>query len=212
MSNKEKKALIKIERNRKMTIYFGFLFLGIFTLLASLSVLTHKIGYDTPEYLKKIFNFAYVSSCIVFIIPFFMWLYRATANKFIIYENYPEINKPNALSPGGAIVWFFIPLFQIWKSYIMMKEIWFASNLVKYNDAHTPYPFIDYWWTLFFASCVGGVDLIFVFEEFVSPLLLYAIFCAYIITFFALTMRMVSKISAAQKNALIKILQTNCNI
>ena len=62
------------------------------------------------------------------VIAFFMWIYRA-------HKNLPALGATGLeFSPKGAVGWYFAPLFNLFKPYQVMREIYNASDP---NDAPT---------------------------------------------------------------------------
>jgi hypothetical protein len=55
------------------------------------------------------------------IIVTLLWFYRAT-------DNIHAFGAKEVSSPRMAVLWFFIPIFNLWKPYLVAQQIWKASN------------------------------------------------------------------------------------
>jgi len=88
-------------------------------------------------------------------ILFLMWIHRA-------HRNLPALGARGLrFSPGMAVGWFFVPIFNLFQPYRVIKEIWKASDLnVDTSDAvawqYAPVsPAIRWWWLLWLVSNAG---------------------------------------------------------
>jgi len=81
-------------------------------------------------------------------ILFLIWFYRA-------YLNLPSLRGSElSMSPRLAIIYFFIPILNLYKPYVAMKEIWHTgephtqlTNLTSRKLMKTPY-LIKSWWAM----------------------------------------------------------------
>jgi hypothetical protein len=54
-------------------------------------------------------------------------------------------------TPGWALGWFFVPLFCLWRPYIAMKQLWYASHDPPGWAMRRKAWFVSIWWTLWLA-------------------------------------------------------------
>lgn len=66
-------------------------------------------------------NLLYTIISVVIIIISLFWYYRAT-------KNIHSFGAKEVTSPTMAVVWWFIPLFNLWEPYRFTQQIWKASN------------------------------------------------------------------------------------
>ena len=83
----------------------------IFTLSSNYGILD---AYGIFLYLRYISQFG-------LIIFFLWWVYRAN-------KNIHFFGAKNIYSPKMSVIWFLIPLINLWKGYQAIKQIWKASN------------------------------------------------------------------------------------
>jgi hypothetical protein len=87
-------------------------------------------------------------------IPFLVWFYR-------IHKNLPSLGQRGLLfTPGWAVGFFFVPLFNLFRPFQAMREIWHGSDPGGLETdvsaegpgipgrLHTP-PLVGWWWALF---------------------------------------------------------------
>jgi len=96
--------------------------------------------------LLQITGFASLLAFIASAILIIQWIYRANAN----------VRQLGALNmhytPAWSVGYYFIPIFNLWKPYLAMKEIFKASIAPSdWTDAKTTY-ILPLWWTLWIAS------------------------------------------------------------
>lgn len=76
------------------------------------------------------------------------WIYRANFNL-------RQLGVTNLKhTPGWAIGWYFVPIFNFWKPYQAMREIWLASHdLHNWTDKNVS-SLLPWWWGLWI---IGGI-------------------------------------------------------
>jgi hypothetical protein len=79
-------------------------------------------------------------------ICFAWWLYSATYNK--VHIGYDRIAHRKAISPTEALYSVFIPIVQVYKPYIAVKEVWISANRTFYDDENCSKAFLNVWWVL----------------------------------------------------------------
>lgn len=72
---------------------------------------------------------------LVIYIVFAAWIYRVSMNLHILSDTKMKY------SPVGALGWYFVPVLNIFKPYLAMKEIW----MVSHKD-YGPSSFLKLWW------------------------------------------------------------------
>ena len=94
-----------------------------------------------------------------FIITFLMWLHRASSN----LASLGYVNQ--RFSPGWAVGWWFIPIMNLFRPFLVMKEIWKAShpennrlskpesaNRLMYQKDELSSDLIGWWWGFWLVS------------------------------------------------------------
>ncbi len=81
------------------------------------------------------------------VVILFMWIYRANYNVRCFGA------RDMRFTPGWAVGWFFVPIFNAWRPYQVMKEIWKTSiNVLDWANQPVSRVLI-WWWVLsFFCS------------------------------------------------------------
>jgi len=87
------------------------------------------------------------------IVVFFFWLYRASTNLQIL------AGRP-AFTPGWTIIWFFIPIMNLWKPYEAVKEIHEKSDpgtnaVGGTGRSYSSTAIVGWWWALFLITSIG---------------------------------------------------------
>lgn len=89
-----------------------------------------------------------------------VWYYRAT-------KNIHSFGAREVTSPIMAVVWWFVPIFQLWKPYLVSQQIWKASKPeiklssgTEWKDASGS-NIIKIWWILTLASLFGTLIVAF---------------------------------------------------
>lgn len=81
--------------------------------------------------------------CLFFPVLFFcIWLHRCALNCQILKE------APLKISPGMAVSWYFIPLWQLWMPFTSMKEVWSETFKLSENQQGNDSSIIGVWWWL----------------------------------------------------------------
>lgn len=92
---------------------------------------------------------AFVASALL-ILP---WIYRANANA-------RQLNAQKMhYTPAWSIAYYFIPVFNLWKPYQAMKEIWLASKNSIDGHFSKASPILPLWWTLWLVSNLLGQSI-----------------------------------------------------
>jgi hypothetical protein len=79
-----------------------------------------------------------------------MWIYRANNNAHALGADSMRF------TPGWAVGWYFIPIFNLWKPYQAMTEIWKASaDPHHWQDQQRP-SLLPWWWFLWITSAILG--------------------------------------------------------
>jgi hypothetical protein len=89
---------------------------------------------------------------IVYLVVFFMWIYRAN-------KNLRSLRAAGLrFTPGWSVGWFFVPFMNLFRPYQVVSEIWKAStpkvNIAddtSWKSVVTP-PIVGCWWALFLIS------------------------------------------------------------
>jgi len=97
---------------------------------------------------------AFVASALLIL----QWIYRANYNARQL-----GAQKMN-YTPAWSIAYYFIPVFNLWKPYLAMKEVWLASkNAVGRSFSKSSFvkssSILPLWWTLWLASNLLGQSI-----------------------------------------------------
>jgi hypothetical protein len=133
---------------RTVTIILIIFFLLLFSCVRISEIISYYNLIIIPSVLEDLISCLYVVSILIAISSFLIWIYLASVAKWILYKQYPYTYKENALSAFWAVAWFFIPIFNLWKGYVSVNEIWQVAHLVKYNDGRCSQTLILVWWFL----------------------------------------------------------------
>lgn len=106
---------------------------------------------------QAIIGYLHISVFVVAAIAFLAWIYRASNNLVPLGVDNQEF------SPGGAVVWWFVPIASLFRPYQVMKELWQGSypslgpdGLDSLTDAPVS-PLLGFWWfTWLLGTWVGG--------------------------------------------------------
>jgi len=80
------------------------------------------------------------------VVVFAIWIYRAGYNVRQLGATGMQF------SPGWAVGWYFIPILNLWKPYLAMKEIWKASAAPARWLEYPGGPILPLWWGFFLLS------------------------------------------------------------
>lgn len=100
---------------------------------------------ENPSKLDNIIGlsgYAYATIGIITIIVFAVWINRACKNAWLLDP--PRIRT----TPGWSVGYYFIPILNLWKPYVAMKEIRSAS----YGNDHSLRGILPVWWTFWLIS------------------------------------------------------------
>jgi uncharacterized protein DUF4328 len=95
-------------------IPFIILFFGFATFSTTLSYVSYVYLLEPLHLASSVLWFA------VFIICLY-WFYRAT-------KNVHRFGAKGTFSPRMAVIWWFVPILNLWKPYQVVQQIWKASN------------------------------------------------------------------------------------
>ncbi len=79
-----------------------------------------------------------------------IWIYRANYNARQLGA------EGMVFTPGWSVGWYFIPIFNLWKPYQAMKEIWKASSNPQSWESQTVSPLLSLWWFFWIVSSILG--------------------------------------------------------
>jgi hypothetical protein len=81
---------------------------------------------------------------------FAMWIYRANYNARQLGA------QGMKFSPGWSVGYYFIPLFNLWRPYQAMKEIWKASKNPQSWEREKRGAILPWWWFSWLITCMLG--------------------------------------------------------
>lgn len=83
---------------------------------------------------------------------FCCWIYRANSNARCLGADDMKY------TPGWSVGWFFIPIMNVFKPFMVMKEIWQAStpNIKESWQVQTVSALVPAWWALWLLSQFTG--------------------------------------------------------
>jgi len=141
---------------RRGTVLVGSLFVNIVvSLLVGLLVVGFKavepgteIGELTAMADLPILSAAF-GSYVICVVAFFMFGFRANKNLRVWTD-------PSGLeyTPGSSVVWWFIPIANLWKPYEVFREIWILSDPDDLHEGASGRSVVKYWWM---AWLIGSV-------------------------------------------------------
>lgn len=104
------------------------------------------------EILRGFFGLGVLAVRIPLIIVFAMWIYRANWNARALGAKRMEF------TPGWSVGWYFIPIANLFKPYLAMKETWKATQTPAFEDwRQAPSSgLLPLWWFLWIAHGILG--------------------------------------------------------
>jgi len=137
--------------------------LSIFSMAAAFFV-TFSGAIDDSQWTiaDTIDTFIILISIPIFIV-FLVWFYRAVKNINSFGAKYVN-------SPGMAVVWWFIPIMNLWKPYEVAQQIWMTSNpeiMLTEGTEWRKVPrsnIITIWWVLGLVSIFSAIVVDVVFD------------------------------------------------
>lgn len=132
-----------------------YVFVLACSILTSIFELIEYARYDADYYLEELLVSEAISALVgivflvIYIITavcFLKWTYRANKNLSI------QSDGRMTFSPSGSIVWYIIPVANLFKPYHAMREIWRKAH--KTWTAETR--LLPGWWTLWIISSILG--------------------------------------------------------
>lgn len=130
-------------------------------LLAAASILVPGAGKGSwQDAFRTIVALVEFVGSIVAAVAFLRWLYLAAGNARALGA------EDMMVGPGWAVVWYFVPVFNLVMPFIAMRELWKASAHPKdWQAAAAPFV-LPLWWGCWIASNVlGGVAFRLAFEQ-----------------------------------------------
>jgi hypothetical protein len=101
---------------------------------------------------QQVIAIAYSAWFFATAIAVLMWTYRANKNAHALGA------ESMRFTPGWAVGWYFIPIFNLWKPYQAMKEIWKASANPHDWQNQPRSPLLPWWWFFWiFSNIVAQV-------------------------------------------------------
>jgi hypothetical protein len=97
---------------------------------------------------QGIIGVAYIVLLLATSVVVLVWIYDANRNAHALGA------AGMRFAPGWAVGWYFIPIFNLWKPYQAMKEIWKASADPGNWQAQPRSPLLPWWWFLWIVSCI----------------------------------------------------------
>lgn len=139
-----------------LAIIFGFIEYQLLSAYVDGSYASLQDAFAAGEVAIIILQGIGIASFIVFVITAVLiltWIYRANHNahqfgiQFMVY------------TPAWSIAYYFIPIFNLWKPYFAMKEVWMISK--RYRDLNmTKLDFtLPIWWVLWLSSNMLGQSI-----------------------------------------------------
>lgn len=101
---------------------------------------------------------AYLVIYVGVVVTFLFWIYRASKNLAGLGISEPKF------SPGGAVGWWFVPIWNLWQPFRVVSEIWEGSH----PEGRSRPPMLWVWWmvwlisgwigTIYFRMFMGNLD------------------------------------------------------
>jgi hypothetical protein len=135
------------------------------------------------------------------VVIFAMWIYRAAAN--VVAAGIAGFD----FTPGWAVGWYFVPFANLVQPFRAMRQIWNASHAGG-SDLDRGDPILTLWWTVWLASNISAnISIQMSFratsaEMVNSSLYLGAISSVLSLVLFVVGMRLVERITEAQRDRL----------
>jgi hypothetical protein len=128
-----------------------WVFLGMVTVSASISavsLITGRVVQTEGEELtlmdmiELLMALGYLVVYLTTFVVFCMWIHRAHRNARALGATHLEF------TPGWAVGWYFVPIFNLWKTMQAMREIWHASRSPQSGSSDETPTIIGVWWGL----------------------------------------------------------------
>jgi Domain of unknown function (DUF4328) len=97
---------------------------------------------------QGIIGIAYIVLLLATSVVVLVWIYGANRNAHALGATGMRF------TPGWAVGWYFIPIFNLWKPYQAMKEIWKANADPGNWQSQPRSPLLPWWWFLWIVSCI----------------------------------------------------------
>ncbi len=116
----------------------------------------------TPEMTENIIYLSYIFLYIFGIICFLIWTYKTAKNKF--YLAHSNVSTLSYIGPKMSVVYYFIPLFCLFKPYRALVQVWESANLSKNSKSRISPKLILVAWIshlclMFYDNYLGSSDL-----------------------------------------------------
>ncbi|WP_372883024.1 DUF4328 domain-containing protein [Psychromonas sp.] len=132
-----------------LSIIFNFLEYQLLADYQSGFYASLQAAFDHGELSIQLLQSTGIASLIAFIasaVLILKWIYRANSNL-------RQLGAENlSYTPAWSIAYYFIPMFNLWKPYQAMKEIWLASSNPEQWSTGKASVILPAWWTLWLAS------------------------------------------------------------
>lgn len=132
-----------------LSMIFGFLEYQLLSAYQEGAYASLKEAFADGEAAIQLLQGTGIVSLIAFIasaVLILKWIYRANYNA----RQLGAVNM--TYTPAWSIGYYFIPVFNLWKPYLAMKEIWQASNNPRDWHFTKVSAILPIWWALWLAS------------------------------------------------------------
>ena len=132
-----------------LSIIFSFLEYRLLTAYQAGVYASLESAFSDGELAIQLLQSTGIASLIAFItsaILILKWIYRAN-------YNVRQLGAQNlSYTPAWSIAYYFIPIFNLWKPYQAMKEIWLASKALSAWPVGKISAVLPVWWALWLSS------------------------------------------------------------
>jgi len=102
---------------------------------------------ESNDFRQEIIGLLEILRSLVTAFLFLMWIYRANGNAQILTEHKMRFTKT------WSVIWYFIPILNIWKPFQVLKEIWTVDSRAKVEEEELKSPpILGLWWFLWLCS------------------------------------------------------------
>jgi hypothetical protein len=103
---------------------------------------------DANDSRQQWIGFIQIGWFILTAIVFLTWIHRANRNVRALGASGMQY------TPGWAVGFYFVPLLNLWKPYLVMREIWQASVRAGNWQSVPSSPLLGWWWALYIVSAM----------------------------------------------------------
>lgn len=128
---------------------FAVYVLSVFSAFVNINILSgypSRADFEDYYFLQDIVNVIQSVTFIIAAIVFSMWLYRMNYNAHGFSE------KPMRFTPGWSVGWYFVPIFNLFRPYQVMCELWKVSHNPRQSHATEGPSLLKEWWALWIIS------------------------------------------------------------